>query len=147
MVTILSVALMLLTAMEQERRTSPLMCTEQAPHCATPQPYFVPVSPTCSRMTQSRGVSSSTCTSRVLPLILSFAMSVPLRVALTAISRCEVFALGKCRPDADCSICPPPTGSLALFAPFCASFPHSLHGRPSLNGEDEWLERHVPIAS
>jgi hypothetical protein len=30
----------------QERCTSPLMCTEQAPHCATPQPYLVPVSPT-----------------------------------------------------------------------------------------------------
>ena len=25
------------------------MCTVQAPHCATPQPYFVPVRPTCSR--------------------------------------------------------------------------------------------------
>ena len=41
MVTILSPGLMALTGMEQERRTSPLMCTEQAPHWATPQPYLV----------------------------------------------------------------------------------------------------------
>ena len=54
--------------------TSPLMCTEQAPHCATPQPYFVPVRPTCSRMTHSSGVSASTCTSRTVPLILSLAI-------------------------------------------------------------------------
>src|SRR5260370_16399938 len=74
MVTILSVALIALTGMEQERRTSPLMCTEQAPHCATPQPYLVPVRPACSRIAHSRGVSASTCTSRSLPLMLSFAM-------------------------------------------------------------------------
>src|SRR5436309_1732698 len=29
----------------QERTTWPLRCTEQAPHCATPPPYLVPVSP------------------------------------------------------------------------------------------------------
>src|SRR5256885_16888651 len=77
MVTILSAAFSVPTGTEQERRTSPLICTEQAPHCATPQPYFVPVSPTCSRITQSRGVSASTSTSRGLPLILSFAMERP----------------------------------------------------------------------
>src|SRR5437868_13505265 len=77
MVTILSDALTVPTGTEHERITSPLMCTEQAPHCATPQPYLVPVSPTCSRMTQSRGVSASTSTSRVLPLILSFAIEPP----------------------------------------------------------------------
>src|SRR5213082_821543 len=74
MVTILSVAFTADDGIEQERFTSPLMCTEHAPHCATPQPYFVPVRPTFSRMTHSRGVSASTCTSRTLPLILSFAM-------------------------------------------------------------------------
>jgi hypothetical protein len=31
----------------------------QAPHCAMPQPYLVPVSPISSRMTQSKGVSGS----------------------------------------------------------------------------------------
>jgi hypothetical protein len=62
--------------MEQERCTSSLMCTEQAPHWAMPQPYFVPVRPTCSRMTHKSGVSASTSTSRTLPLMLSFAMSI-----------------------------------------------------------------------
>src|SRR5438128_9369373 len=75
MVTILSLALIALTGIEQERITLPLMCTEHAPHCATPHPYLVPVRPTFSRSTHSRGVSASTCTSRTLPLILSFAMS------------------------------------------------------------------------
>src|SRR5206468_10814979 len=79
MVTILSPGFMSLIRTEQERRTSPLMCTEQAPHCATPQPYFVPVRPACSRITQRSGVSASACTSRTLPLILSFAMDVLLK--------------------------------------------------------------------
>src|SRR5262245_65486613 len=74
MVTILSVGLIELTGIEQERTTSPFRCTEQAPHCATPHPYFVPVRPTCSRMTQSSGVPASACTSRVVPLMVSFAM-------------------------------------------------------------------------
>src|SRR5262245_28118378 len=74
MVTILSLAFTDESGIEQERCTSPLMCTEQAPHCATPQPYFVPVSPTCSRITHNSGVSGSACTSRTLPLMLSFAM-------------------------------------------------------------------------
>src|SRR5207249_8472062 len=74
MVTILPLALIALTGIEQERITLPLICTEHAPHCATPHPYFVPVRPTFSRMTHSRGVSASTCTSRTLPLMLSLAM-------------------------------------------------------------------------
>src|SRR5438876_935135 len=72
MVTILSDGLTSPKRIEHERTISPLMCTEQAPHCATPQPYLVPVRPTCSRMTQSSGVSASTCTSRTRPLMLSF---------------------------------------------------------------------------
>src|SRR4029077_3581860 len=80
MVTILSVAFTVPTGIEQERCTSPLMCTEQAPHCATPQPYLVPVRPTCSRMTHRSGVSASACTSHVLPLTLSFAMRVLSRI-------------------------------------------------------------------
>src|ERR1044071_5105458 len=48
MVTMRSLALRLPTGIEQERLTSPLICTEQAPHCATPQPYLVPVRPACS---------------------------------------------------------------------------------------------------
>src|SRR5215468_2280559 len=61
--------------MEHERCNSPLMCTEQAPHCATPQPYLVPVSPTCSRRTQSSGVSPSTFTSKDLPFTFSLAIA------------------------------------------------------------------------
>src|SRR6266853_4806243 len=78
MVTILSPAFRVPSGIEQERCSSPLMCTEQAPHWATPQPNLVPVRPTCSRMTHRSGVSGSTCTSRVLPLIFNFAMGVSL---------------------------------------------------------------------
>src|SRR4030081_3241609 len=80
MVTIRSLALTLPPGIEHDRRTSPLICTEHAPHCATPQPYLVPVRPTCSRMTHSRGVSASACTSNVFALTLSFAMSVLSRI-------------------------------------------------------------------
>src|SRR2546422_6910542 len=48
------------TAATQDRTASPSRCTVQAPHCAMPQPYFVPVSPRFSRRTQSRGVAGST---------------------------------------------------------------------------------------
>src|SRR5262249_31142563 len=43
-----------------ERVASPFMCTVHAPHCATPQPYLVPVSPSASRSTQRSGVSAAT---------------------------------------------------------------------------------------
>ncbi|MEA2663604.1 MAG: hypothetical protein QOI11_548, partial [Candidatus Eremiobacteraeota bacterium] len=33
------------TGAAHERIDSPSTCTVQAPHCATPQPYLVPVSP------------------------------------------------------------------------------------------------------
>src|ERR1043166_5319064 len=76
MVTILSVGFTSERRIEQARCTSPLMWTEQAPHWAMPQPNFVPVSPTCSRITHRSGMSGSACTSRILPLMLSLAMSV-----------------------------------------------------------------------
>src|SRR6266513_6335347 len=59
-----------LTGIEHERTGRPFMWTVQAPHCATPQPYLVPVRPTCSRITHSRGVVGSTSTSWDLPLIV-----------------------------------------------------------------------------
>src|SRR5256884_9084681 len=59
-----------LSGSEHERIGTPLTCTVQAPHCAMPQPYLVPVRPTCSRMTHSRGVVGSTSTSWDLPLIV-----------------------------------------------------------------------------
>src|SRR5260221_13735044 len=96
MVTMRSVALTLPTVTEQERFSSPLMCTEQAPHCATPQPYLVPVSPTCSRITHSRGVSSSTCTSWTLPLMLSFAMRVPPAIHARRSARAQNYSSLHC---------------------------------------------------
>src|SRR5918911_702161 len=60
---------------EQERVATPSISTVQAPHCATPQPYLVPVRPTHSRIAQSSGVSGGPSTSRVVPLIFSRAMS------------------------------------------------------------------------
>src|SRR4030088_613857 len=48
------------TGATQDRIASPLRWTVQAPHCAMPQPYLVPVRPRFSRRTQSRGVEGST---------------------------------------------------------------------------------------
>ncbi len=59
-----------LAGITQERTGAPSMCTVQAPHCATPHAYLVPVSPTCSRITQSSGVSGSTSISCVLPFMV-----------------------------------------------------------------------------
>ena len=66
-----------LTGIAQERTGAPSTCTVQAPHCATPQPYFVPVRPTCSRITHSSGVFGSTSTSWVLPLMVKRIMLSP----------------------------------------------------------------------
>src|SRR6202012_2098910 len=47
-----------------------------------PQPYLVPVRPTCSLITHSKGVSASAETSLTVPLILSFAICIlPIRRA------------------------------------------------------------------
>src|SRR2546427_12924057 len=63
------------TGSTQERTAAPSTCTVHAPHCAMPQPYLVPVRPTCSRIAHSRGVLGLTLTSSVLPLIVKRAMS------------------------------------------------------------------------
>ncbi len=84
MVTILSPGFTSPTRIEHDRVTSPLRCTEQAPHWAMPQPYLVPVRPTCSRITHRSGVSGSTCTTRTRPLMLSLAMSVPRKASCAA---------------------------------------------------------------
>ena len=60
----------------QERTGAPSICTVQAPHCAMPQPYFVPVRPRFSRGTQSSGVSASASTSKLFPLTERMAMFV-----------------------------------------------------------------------
>src|SRR5258706_10601617 len=54
---------------EQERTGCPSRCTVQAPHCAMPQPNFVPVMCSESRSTHRRGVSDEASMLRVLPLI------------------------------------------------------------------------------
>src|SRR5438128_2253097 len=68
-----------LTGITQERTALPSMCTVQAPQSATPQPYLVPVRPTCSRSAHSKGVVGSTFTSLVFPLIVRRAMASLLR--------------------------------------------------------------------
>jgi hypothetical protein len=60
----------------QLRRVVPSMWTVQAPHWAMPQPYFVPLSFSKSRMTQSNGVSGSPSKVRSCPLSLKVIMFV-----------------------------------------------------------------------
>src|SRR4051794_15938843 len=55
----------------QERIASPSTCTVQAPHSAAPHPNLVPVMPSTSRNTQSKGVSASTSTLCAVPLTLT----------------------------------------------------------------------------
>jgi hypothetical protein len=57
-----------LTGVEQLRMAWPSRCTVQAPHCAMPQPYLVPVRARVSRSTQRSGVSSGTSTDWDRPL-------------------------------------------------------------------------------
>jgi len=65
------------TGSAQLRIGTPSRCTVQAPHCATPQPYLVPVSPSCSRSTHSSGVAPSTSTLTTSPFTFNLAMSAP----------------------------------------------------------------------
>src|SRR4051812_44600205 len=74
MVTIFWLSETALTGSEQERVAAPSIWTVQAPHWAMPQPYFVPVMPSCSRITHSSGVSGSTSTVWTVPLTLSLAI-------------------------------------------------------------------------
>src|SRR3954469_15862941 len=60
---------------EQERVATPSICTVQAPHCAMPQPYLVPVMPSVSRSTQSSGVRGSALAWTDFPLTLITAMA------------------------------------------------------------------------
>src|SRR5437899_7200832 len=92
-----------LTVIPQERIATPSTWTVQAPHCAMPHPYLVPVSPTFSRIAQRSGVSSSTSTLIVLPLMLRFAIAYPLigpihRVSAAAIwtGRAHLFKSRNC---------------------------------------------------
>src|SRR5688572_5653394 len=58
------------TLATHERIASPLRCTTQAPHCATPHPYFVPFNFATSRIAHNKGIWGSTSSLYALPLIL-----------------------------------------------------------------------------
>src|SRR5205809_7205307 len=60
-----------------ERTALPFTCTVHAPHSAIPHPYLVPFRPIVSRITHNRGVSGSTSTEYIFPLILSESMTTP----------------------------------------------------------------------
>src|SRR5579872_3357618 len=61
----------------QERIAWPSRCTVQAPHRAMPHPYLVPVMPSESRSTQSKGVEGSTSTLTDFPLRLNEVTPLP----------------------------------------------------------------------
>src|SRR6476646_4580740 len=66
------------TGSMQERTGLPSTCTVHAPHCAMPQPNFVPVMPRTSRSTQSSGISGGASNDFCSPLIVNFAMGDPI---------------------------------------------------------------------
>jgi len=61
----------------QERTGEPSTSTVQAPQTATPQPNFVPVRLSFSRMAQRRGMSGGASTCRLFPFTVSVIMSPP----------------------------------------------------------------------
>src|SRR3954470_11403003 len=67
-------------ATPQARTASPSRCTVQAPHSATPQPNFVPVSPSSSRRYHISGIVGSPSNERCCPFTLTLTMrsSLPL---------------------------------------------------------------------
>src|SRR6266404_2239059 len=73
------------TAVMQARVASPSIWTVQAPHSATPQPYFVPMSPSSSRKYQSSGIDGSPSNDCSWPLTRNLTMGVPPRVKLIAV--------------------------------------------------------------
>src|SRR5581483_7479573 len=93
-----------------ERTALPFTCTVQAPHCAIPQPYFVPVSFSSSRITQR---------SEVLPSALA-ATIFPLRVNETILPP-DKKRLGRAHPD-------PPDEEFQLLSR-SARTPPASHGR------------------
>src|SRR5215472_2455353 len=63
-----------LSGVLQERTGWPFRCTTQAPQSDVPQPYFVPVSESFSRITHNRGISAGASTWLRLPLTISVIM-------------------------------------------------------------------------
>src|SRR5882672_11566814 len=58
------------TGVKHERTATPSIWIVQAPHCAMPQPYLVPVRPTFSRNAHKSGMLGSTSTLCDWPLIV-----------------------------------------------------------------------------
>src|ERR1043165_8682040 len=63
------------TGVRHERTGCPSSSTVQAPHCPSPQPYFVPVRSSSSRRTPSRLRSSSPAATRRLTPLMSISIS------------------------------------------------------------------------
>src|SRR5579864_873593 len=72
--------------------------TVQAPHCAMPQPYFVPVRPSASRSTHSNGVPGSTFTDRCCPFTVKVRGAMLASLKAVRQPRGHV-ALSPCRVD------------------------------------------------
>ena len=68
-IVVMSASPTLPTGVMHDRVARPPTWTVQAPHMPMPQPNFVPVSPTMSRITHSSGVSSSASIATVRPLM------------------------------------------------------------------------------
>jgi hypothetical protein len=73
------------TGVTQERIALPLITTVQAPHCATPHPYFAPLSPRSLRKTYSNGVSAAASELRAWPLTL-------IVMVITPPAICQIWA-------------------------------------------------------
>src|SRR5262245_2905315 len=94
------------TEVWQERTASPLRWTVQAPQRPAPQPNFVPVICSCSRMTHRSGVSLAASTDIFRPLMVRLGIAFPLPVydaAYGGRALCRVFTgihPGRCRSAA-----------------------------------------------
>ncbi|CAG9231666.1 hypothetical protein PSP6_590065 [Paraburkholderia tropica] len=82
------------TGSTHERTATPSRCTVQAPHCAMPQPNFVPVRPTISRNTQSSGMSGGASIVWVSPLMVNVVMG-----RLSGVGICQFLSINR-RPYA-----------------------------------------------
>src|SRR5437764_9185066 len=112
-----------LTAVWQERTATPSRCTVQAPHRPAPQPNLVPVICSCSRMTQSSGVSLDASTDIFRPLILRLGMLAPLPVCEAAYGGISLFGYW-----------PAPTGSMPVGAQNDAELSRRQSNLESLEG-------------
>src|SRR6476646_1962705 len=87
-----------LTEVWQDLTASPLTWTVQAPHRPAPQPNFVPVICSCSRMTQSSGVSLAASTDIFRPLIVRLGICTPLPVYEAAYGGISLLGRGRRPP-------------------------------------------------